>query len=86
MRHDHFTINPHACIYFADSAAGVQLLGEMEVCTDHETKARFWSEGDEKYYPGGVDDSDYCIFCFTAEKGRYYRDGSSADFAAAELA
>ena len=86
MRHDHFKANPRACIYFSDSAAGVQLIGDMEVCTDHDTKVRFWSDGDEKYYPAGVDDPDYCIFRFTAGNGRYYYNGASTDFTADELA
>ena len=86
MRYEHFKANPRACVYFSDSAAGVQLIGDMEICTDHDTKARFWSDGDEKYYPEGVDDPDYCIFRFTARSGRYYFGGASTDFTAAELA
>lgn len=32
-----------------------------------------WKDGDEQYYPNGVDDDDYCILEFIAEIGRYYR-------------
>lgn len=86
MRHDHFKANPRACIYFSDNASGVQLIGDIEVCADHDTKARFWSDGDEKYYPGGIDDPDYCIFRFTAHTGRHYYGGVSTDFSVGELA
>ena len=85
MRCDHFKANPHACIYFSDNIAGVQLIGDMEICTDHDTKARFWSDGDEKYYPEGIDDPDYCIFRFSARTGRYYCGGVSTDFYVSEL-
>ena len=85
MRYNHFKANPRACIYFSDSVAGIQLIGDMRACTDHDTKARFWSDGDEKYYPEGVDDPDYCVFRFTANTGRHYYNGVSTDFSADEL-
>jgi len=31
-----------------------------------------WREGDEIYYPKGVDDEDYCVLRFTAETVNYY--------------
>ena len=65
---------PKACIYFVDAEDfhGLMLTGLMQVCTDNETKLRFWMEGDEQYYPLGPTDPDYCILRFTAEKGNYY--------------
>lgn len=86
-RHTQFTTNPKASIYFCDPETflAVMLRGEMNILTDHETKARFWTEGDEKYYPGGIDDPDYCIYCFTAIDGRYYSNLSSGDFEISEL-
>lgn len=48
------------------------LNGKVEVAQDHETKARFWFDGAEMYYPLGVDDPDYSILKFTAERGNYY--------------
>ena len=32
-----------------------------------------WKDGDEQYYPQGVEDEDYCIIEFRAESGRFYR-------------
>ena len=74
--------NPKACIYFCDRRffRGVQLLGEMQVLEDAETKEMIWRDGDEKYYPGGMTDPDYCVLKFTAQRGRYYSDFSSQDF------
>lgn len=65
---------PQACLYFLDSGhiQGVMFTGKMEIVTDAETKQSFWHTGDEKYYPLGPTDPDYCILRFTAEKGNYY--------------
>ena len=52
----------------------------MEVLTSPEIKAEIWREGDERYYPGGVDDPDYCVLHFTAFSGRYYSSFHSEDF------
>lgn len=66
---------PQASLYFADSETfeGVCLSGEVKVHFEHEYKAMLWHEGDEKYYPNGVDDDDYCIIEFVASEGRFYR-------------
>ena len=78
-----------ACLYFADSATfeGVCLTGFARVRTDRTFKELLWNDGDEKYYPSGIDDPDYCVIEFIAEKAEYYRyDGkgalSGADIAA----
>lgn len=66
--------NPKACIYFADPVGfyGLLLTGTMKVYSDNETKLRFWETGDEQYYSLGPTDPDYCMLCFTADKGNYY--------------
>lgn len=73
-----FLENPKASVYFADRRfyRGVSLLGTVEVLEDQETKDRFWEKGDERYYPLGKTDPDYCILKFTAVKGRYFSNGS----------
>ncbi len=71
-----FLKNPKASVYYSDETVnkykGALFTGLMEVCTDHETKAFLWCEGDEIYYPKGIDDDDYCVYKFTAEKVNYY--------------
>ncbi|MCL2343459.1 MAG: pyridoxamine 5'-phosphate oxidase family protein [Firmicutes bacterium] len=81
-----FRANPKACVYYCDEPAyhGLMLLGTVEVCTDAYHKELLWREGFECYYPKGVTDDDYCVYKFTAEKGRYY-PGSSETFDIAEL-
>lgn len=75
-----------ACIYFLDSEAihGLMLIGEMEVCTDDETKKAYWQPGDIMYYSQGPTDPDYCMLKFTADKGNYWGAGKHV-FNAAEI-
>lgn len=83
MRVRHYRDHPQACIYFVDRRffRGVMLKGTMEVLEDAAFKELIWREGDEVYYPEGVADPDYCVLRFTADRGRYYTNFSSQDFA-----
>lgn len=69
-----FMKNPKASVYYCDEQnfKGALFTGTIEVCTDHETKAMIWHDGDEMYYPKGIDDEDYCVYRFTAETVNYY--------------
>ena len=77
-----------ACLYFdnCQTFEGVCFNGTVIVHFDHEYKAMIWNEGDEKYYPNGVDDEDYCVLEFQADHGRYYRYDGIGDISANELA
>jgi len=79
-RANQFLKNARASVYYcnANQYKGALFTGEMEVCTDHETKAFLWREGFERYYPNGIDDEDYCVFKFTAEKVNYYHGLTNA--------
>lgn len=63
------------CLYFSDDAAfeGVCLQGEAIVHRDRSFKELLWNPGDEKYYPKGVDDEDYCVLEIVAHSARFYR-------------
>lgn len=86
-RTQQFLKNSKCSIYYCNEQAykGVMFLGHIEVCTDHETKALIWKDGDIVYYPQGVDDSDYCVYKFVAEKGNYYHGLNNIDFEISEL-
>jgi general stress protein 26 len=75
--------NPKACVYFFDPRffRGVMLIGTMEVLQDDTSKRMIWNDGDERYYPKGVTDPDYCVLKFTAQRGRYYSNFKSESFA-----
>ncbi|OCM99932.1 pyridoxamine 5'-phosphate oxidase [Clostridium sp. W14A] len=82
LRAAEYRENPKACIYFCDKRffRGVMLKGTMQVLEDAESKAMIWREGDDRYYPEGVADPDYCVLKFTAMSGRYYSNFHSEDF------
>lgn len=73
--------SPSACLYFADSETfeGVCLTGRAVPTRDRALRRLLWNDGDEKYYPLGVDDPDYCVIEFTADRAEFYRyDGKGA--------
>ena len=80
--------NGNACLYFADDSAfeGLCLFGKAVVHFEKEYRELLWNEGDEQYYPKGVEDEDYCILEFVAESGRFYRYDGKGDLSAAEIA
>jgi len=64
-----------ACLYFADNDTfeGVCFSGNASVRFEREWKRLLWHPEDVKYYPGVIDDPDYCVIEYTADRGRYYR-------------
>ncbi|MBQ3841181.1 MAG: pyridoxamine 5'-phosphate oxidase family protein [Ruminiclostridium sp.] len=79
--------DPVGCLYFADSESfeGVCLYGRFKPRFDSEYRQLLWHDGDEKYYPKGVEDEDYCVLEFTAEKARYYRFDGKGELTRGEL-
>ncbi|ERI92387.1 pyridoxamine 5'-phosphate oxidase family protein [Clostridiales bacterium oral taxon 876 str. F0540] len=76
-----------ACLYFVDEDkfAGLMLVGTIEVLQDRASKEMLWSDGCEIYYPLGIDDPDYSVFCFTTEWGNYYRHLKNVNFKAEDI-
>lgn len=70
--------NDKACVYFYKRGRfkyqGASVIGEMEVCTDRETKNLIWRLGDKLFYKEGVTDPDYCVLKFTCKSAEYYCD------------
>ena len=79
--------NGNACLYFSDDSAfeGLCLFGHFAVHFEKAYRELLWNEGDEKYYPKGVTDEDYCIREFIAEGGRFYRYDGKGDLSASEI-
>lgn len=84
VRSQQFIKNPKASIYFFSKGLfkyeGIMLTGTMEVLQDDKTKQEIWRTGDTMFYKQGVTDPDYCVFKFTAIKGRYYCDLKTESF------
>ncbi len=71
----HYRSNPKACVYFYEkgrSFQGAEIKGTMEVCTDQETKQRFWKPFFNRFYRKGVTDPDYCILKFTGFEAQWF--------------
>lgn len=82
MRVKQYNANPKSCIYFFDKRffRGLMLKGTMAVLQDSKSKKMIWNDGDERYYPKGVTDPDYCVLKFTALHGRYYSNFKAENF------
>ena len=80
--------NGSACLYFSDDSAfeGLCLSGKTVIHFEREYRELLWNEEDEKYYPKGVEDEDYCILEFIAESGQFYRFDGKGDLSAPEMA
>jgi len=63
-----------ACVYYVDDKdfKGLMLTGTIQILQDLKSRQMLWADGDERYYPLGVEDPDYSVLCFTAHKGNYY--------------
>jgi general stress protein 26 len=63
-----------ACVYYVDDKdfKGLMLTGTIGILQDLKSRQMLWNDGDERYYPLGVEDPDYSVLCFTAHKGNYY--------------
>lgn len=73
-----YTANGKACVYFYKRGKfkyqGAAIIGEMEVCTDQETKNEIWRFGDKMFYKQGVTDPDYCVLKFKCKSAECYCD------------
>ena len=78
----HFKQNNKGSVYFVDykTFTGITLTGTFEVLEDFETKNYFFVKGDEKYYPLGPSDPDYCILKFTAIEAEHYHNLQTTRF------
>jgi general stress protein 26 len=63
-----------ACVYYVDDQdfKGLMLTGTIQILQDLKSRQMLWADGDERYYPLGVEDPDYSVLLFTARKGNYY--------------
>ena len=76
-----------SCLYFSDDSTfeGLCLYGNTVPHFEREYRELLWNEGDEKYYPKGIDDEDYCILEFIAESGRFYRYDGKGNLTTSEM-
>jgi len=70
----HLKNNPLMCVYFcdADNFQGFMLGGSVEFIDDIKVKKNIWLDWWTKYYPKGIEDSDYTLLRLNPKTGRYY--------------
>ena len=71
---EHLKNNPLMCVYFcdADNFQGFMLGGSVEFIDDIKLKKNIWLDWWTKYYPKGIEDSDYTLLRLAPKTGRYY--------------
>lgn len=77
-----------ACLYFADEPKcfSVLMTGRAAPTQDRRLRQLLWYEGDEQYFPMGIDDPKYCVIEFKAESLSWYYDGQKGKMSAEEIA
>ena len=68
------SLNDKASIYFVkeNNFGGLLFTGKIKIVKDEKIKRSFWQDCWTMYYKGGVDDPDYTLLKFKAEKYKYY--------------
>ena len=63
-----------ACVYYVDDKdfKGLMLTGTIQIVQDLKSRKMLWADGNERYYPLGVEDPGYSVLYFKAHKGNYY--------------
>lgn len=71
---EHLKNNPLLCVYFCDTDnfQGFMLGGSVEFIDDIKLKKNIWLDWWTKYYPKGIEDSDYTLLRLTPKNARYY--------------
>ena len=79
--------NDAVCLYFSDDVSfeGLCLYGRAIVHSEREYKELLWNDGDEKYYPKGIEDEDYCVLEIRADSGRFYRYDGKGNLPGSEI-
>lgn len=66
--------NKKAGLCFCDGSNNVTLMGTVEILTEPGIKKDMWLDWFIEHFPGGVDDSEYCILKFSTEKMVFWID------------
>lgn len=61
------TNNNKASVCFNAPDYNISLVGEIEICTDEDTKREMWYNGMENHFTG-PDDPDYCVLRFWTKR------------------
>ena len=76
--------NNKASVCCATTNDNITLVGEVEICTDQETKSKCWQNWFIEVYPGGETDPSYCVLKFTTKRAAMFVGCEVAEFEIAE--
>jgi general stress protein 26 len=76
--------NNRASICFKTDS-NITLVGEAEICTDQETKSRYWQDWFKDHYSGGETDPNYVIIKFTTKRVSLWLGNEGGIFSIDEL-
>ncbi|NVM18420.1 MAG: pyridoxamine 5'-phosphate oxidase family protein [Candidatus Lokiarchaeota archaeon] len=78
----HLSKNPKMCVYFCDTDdfKGLMLAGPAEIIDDIEIKKKIWLDWWTRYYPKGLEDSDYTLLRLEPKNARFYYKLNQVNF------
>lgn len=71
----HFRANPKAGVSVVEGYNSIVYTGEVEIVADPEVKRALWGEWMRDFFPGGVEDPEYCVLKFIPKAATYWIDG-----------
>ena len=72
--------NNKASVCVATTNDNITLVGDVEICTDQETKSKCWQNWFIEVYPSGETDPNYCVIKFTTKRASLYVGDEVAAF------
>ena len=60
--------NNKASVCISNANNNITLVGEIEICTDQESKSKCWINWFSEVYEGGETDPNYCVLKFTTKR------------------
>lgn len=70
----HFRANPKAGVSIVEGHNSIVYTGEMEIVTDQAVKRSLWGDWMFDFFPGGPEDSEYCLLKFMPKAATYWID------------
>lgn len=77
--------NNRCGICYTDGQNNVTLQGTVEILTDPDSKRQFWVDWFINHFPGGVEDSNYCILKFVANRAVLWVDSQTDEFELSDM-
>lgn len=71
----HFRANPKAGVSVVEGGDSIVYTGEVEIVEDEAVKRSLWGDWMFEHFPGGVEDTEYCVLKFTPQSATYYMGG-----------